>query len=53
MAEKSNNNPDYSWVNLKKDCKTQDFDFYEFTGDLTNSITDQLYRSYFPPLEER
>lgn len=37
-------------VKLKKDQKLEDFDFHELTADLSNSITDQLYRGYLPIL---
>jgi len=36
-----------------KDAKIDNFDFYEFSEHLTNSITDKLYRSYLPPLETK
>lgn len=29
--------------------KLEDYDFAELVSDLTNSITDQLYREFFPP----
>lgn len=33
------------------DVKIEDFDFSELTSDLTNSITDALYREFLPPLK--
>lgn len=32
--------------------KIEGFGFEEFSSDLTNSITDQLYREFFPPLKK-
>lgn len=38
---------------ISKNQKVEDFDFYELTADLSNSITDQLYRDYLPILEKK
>ena len=39
-------------MKIPKGQKLEDFDFFELTADLSNSITDKLYRSYHPILEE-
>lgn len=39
-------------LKIPKGQKLENFDFYEFSEDLTNSITDQLYRSYHSLLED-
>ncbi len=40
-------------LKVSKGQKLEDFDFYELTSDLANSLTDQLYRDYLPVLEEK
>ena len=47
----SKNKKFFDNYNVPKGSKIDNFDFYEFSEHLTNSITDKLYRSYLPPLE--
>lgn len=35
------------------DNAIEDFDFHELTGDMANSISDELYRRYLPELAEK
>lgn|GEM_PF-3197792 len=37
---------------LPNNQKYEEFDFYEVTADISNSITDKLYRSYLPIVEK-
>lgn len=41
------------YLKIPRGQKLQDFDFYELTADISNSITDQIYRDYMPILERR
>jgi len=53
MSTENNENLDKADKNLKipKGQKLEDFDFFELTADMSNSITDKLYRSYHPIIE--